>query len=141
MLRSARPGDPPRIFANYLGTDFDKATTIAGVKLMREVMAQKAFAGLVGRELAPGPGVTSDAELRQWLKQAGGTTLHPVGTCKMGTDKDRMAVVDAELRVHGIDGLRVADASIMPIISSGNTNAPTIMIGEKAADMVLRANP
>jgi len=138
MLRSAKPEDPPRIYANYLGTDFDKETTIAGVRLMREVMAQKAFVGLVGRELAPGPDVQSDAELRAWLKQAGGTTLHPVGTCKMGTD--RMAVVDAELRVHGIDGLRVADASIMPIISSGNTNAPTIMIGEKAADMILRAN-
>jgi choline dehydrogenase len=140
MLRSGRPGDPPRIFANYLGTDFDKQTTIAGVKLMREVMAQKAFAGLVGRELAPGADVKSDGELRDWLKQAGGTTLHPVGTCKMGTAADRMAVVDADLRVHGIDGLRVADASIMPIISSGNTNAPTIMIGEKCADMVLRAN-
>ncbi|MBN9009851.1 MAG: choline dehydrogenase, partial [Rhizobiales bacterium] len=124
--------------ANYLGTDFDKQTTIAGVKLMREVMAQKAFADLVGKELAPGPDVQSDAELRTWLKKAGGTTLHPVGTCRMGTD--RMAVVDAELRVHGIEGLRVADASIMPIISSGNTNAPSIMIGEKAADMVLRAN-
>ncbi|MBN8993941.1 MAG: choline dehydrogenase [Rhizobiales bacterium] len=138
MLRSGNPADPPRIFANYLGTDFDKQTTIAGVKLMREVMAQKAFADLVGKELAPGPDVQSDAELRTWLKKAGGTTLHPVGTCRMGTD--RMAVVDAELRVHGIEGLRVADASIMPIISSGNTNAPSIMIGEKAADMVLRAN-
>jgi choline dehydrogenase len=138
MLRSGRPEDPPRIFANYLGTDFDRETTIAGVKLMRDVMAQKAFAGLIGRELAPGPDLKSDGELRQWLKRAGGTTLHPVGTCRMGID--RMAVGDAQLRVHGIDGLRVADASIMPIISSGNTNAPTIMIGEKAADMVLRAS-
>ena len=134
-LRSADPRDPPRIFANYLGTDFDKRTTIAGVKLLRKVMAQPAFADILGAEIAPGPDRTTDAALTEWLKQAGGTTLHPVGTCKMGPDDD--AVVDAELRVHGISGLRVADASIMPIISSGNTNAPTIMIGEKAADMIL----
>lgn len=100
-------------------------------------MAQKAFEGVRGGELAPGPMVRSNSEMRQWLKRAGGTTLHPVGTCKMGTDT--LAVVDAELKVRGVEGLRVADASIMPIISSGNTNAPTIMIGEKAADMVLRA--
>ncbi|MBZ0229536.1 MAG: GMC family oxidoreductase N-terminal domain-containing protein, partial [Bauldia sp.] len=134
-LRSADPRDPPRIFANYLSTEFDKDTTIAGVKMMRDVIAQPAFDGLRGRELAPGPDCRSDAELKQWLKGAGGTTLHPVGTCRMG--RDEMAVVDARLKVHGIDGLRVADASIMPVISSGNTNAPTIMIGEKAADMIL----
>lgn len=137
-LRSADPRDPPRIFANYLGTDFDKVTTIAGVKIMREVMAQPAFADILGAELSPGPENASDDDLIRWLKQAGGTTLHPVGTCKMGNDDQ--AVVDAELKVHGIDGLRVADASIMPIISSGNTNAPTIMIGEKAADMMLAAS-
>ncbi len=105
--------------------------------MMREVIAQRAFDGVRGRELAPGPALRTDQELRQWLKRAGGTTLHPVGSCKMGNDE--MAVVDAELRLRGVDGLRVADASIMPIISSGNTNAPTIMIGEKAADMILRA--
>ncbi|MCP4385079.1 MAG: choline dehydrogenase [Hyphomicrobiales bacterium] len=136
-LRSADPNDPPRIFANYLGTDFDKRTTVAGVKILREVMAQPAFSDIIGSEIEPGPDKTTDAGLTEWLKQAGGTTLHPVGTCKMGPGED--AVVDAELRVHGIEGLRVADASIMPIISSGNTNAPTIMIGEKAADMILRA--
>jgi choline dehydrogenase len=136
-LRSAKPDDSPKIFANYLGAEFDKETTIAGVKMIREVMAQKAFEGVRGGELAPGPMVRSNSEMRQWLKRAGGTTLHPVGTCKMGTDT--LAVVDAELKVRGVEGLRVADASIMPIISSGNTNAPTIMIGEKAADMVLRA--
>ncbi|MEP0323981.1 GMC family oxidoreductase [Bauldia litoralis] len=136
-LRSADPRDPPRIFANYLATQFDKDTTIAGVQIIREVMAQPAFADILGEEIAPGPDKVSDADLMQWLKKAGGTTLHPVGTCKMGTDAE--AVVDPELKVHGIDGLRVADASIMPIIASGNTNAPTIMIGEKAADMVLKA--
>ncbi len=136
-LRSADPRDPPLIFANYLATPFDKATTVAGVRLAREVMAQPAFADILGAETTPGPDRSTDAALTEWLKQAGGTTLHPVGTCKMGNGAD--AVVDAELRVRGIDGLRVADASIMPIISSGNTNAPTIMIGEKAADMILKA--
>ncbi|MCB1486779.1 MAG: GMC family oxidoreductase N-terminal domain-containing protein, partial [Bauldia sp.] len=136
-LRSADPRDPPRIFANYLATQFDKDTTIAGVRIIREVMAQPAFADILGAEIAPGADRASDEDLAEWLKQAGGTTLHPVGTCKMGNDDN--AVVDAELRVHGIAGLRVADASIMPVIASGNTNAPTIMIGEKAADMVLKA--
>ena len=105
--------------------------------MMREVIAQPAFDGLRGRELAPGPERRSDAELKDWLKGAAMTTLHPVGTCKMGSDP--AAVVDADLRVHGIAGLRVADASIMPIISSGNTNAPTIMIAEKAATLLRAA--
>ncbi|MCB1502397.1 MAG: choline dehydrogenase [Bauldia sp.] len=136
-LRSADPRDPPKIFANYLGTEFDKRTTVAGVRLLREVMRQPAFADVIGPELAPGPDKVSDAALFEWLKQAGGTTLHPVGTCKMGPDEE--AVVDHKLKVHGIAGLRVADASIMPVIASGNTNAPTIMIGEKAADMMRAA--
>ena len=126
------------IFANYLSTEFDKQTTLAGVQILRDVMAQRAFQGLLGKELAPGYELRSTAELKQWLKRAGGTTLHPVGTCKMGNDSD--AVVDAELKVRGLGGLRVADASIMPIITSGNTNAPCIMIGEKAADMILGAS-
>jgi choline dehydrogenase len=108
------------------------------VKLLREVMRQPAFADVIGPEIAPGPDKADDAALAAWLRQAGGTTLHPVGTCKMGPGDD--AVVDHELRVHGVAGLRVADASIMPVISSGNTNAPTIMIGEKAADMILAAS-
>jgi choline dehydrogenase len=83
----------------------------------------------------PGADLTTDDEILDWVKKAAETTYHPVGTCKMGSDP--MAVVDAQLRVHGIAGLRVADASIMPTLTSGNTNAPSIMIGEKAADMVL----
>ena len=86
-------------------------------------------------EIAPGASRTTDDEILDWVRQVAETTYHPVGTCKMGTDG--MAVVDARLRVHGIAGLRVADASIMPTLTSGNTNAPSIMIGEKAADMVL----
>jgi choline dehydrogenase len=87
-------------------------------------------------EVAPGTARQSDEEIIAWVKQVAETTYHPIGTCKMGSDP--MAVVDAELRVHGIGGLRVADASIMPSLTSGNTNVPSIMIGEKAADMVLR---
>jgi choline dehydrogenase len=100
-------------------------------------MRAPAMAPLRVTEIAPGPDRTTDAAILDWVKQAAETTYHPVGTCKMGVDA--MAVVDPQLRVHGIAGLRVADASIMPVLTSGNTNAPAIMIGEKAADMVLRA--
>jgi len=88
------------------------------------------------KEIAPGADAKTDDEILDWVRRAGETTYHPVGTCKMGADA--LAVVDARLRVHGIEGLRVADASIMPTLTSGNTNAPSIMIGEKAADMVLK---
>jgi choline dehydrogenase len=96
------------------------------------------MAALQTTELAPGETKTSDEGILDWVKDVAETTYHPVGTCKMGPDA--MAVVDDQLRVHGIKGLRVADASIMPTLTSGNTNAPSIMIGEKAADMVLSAN-
>jgi choline dehydrogenase len=92
---------------------------------------------MTGEEIAPGIHIQSDAELLEWVRNTAETTYHPVGTCKMG--QDPMAVVDPELRVHGIEGLRVADASIMPTLTSGNTNAPCIMIGEKCAELVLRA--
>ncbi len=134
-LRSSDPGDAPRIHANYLNDRRDVDTAVAGVQLMREVMAKPAFAGTIGRELEPGPENMTDAQVAKWLVNAAMTTLHPVGSCKMGIDSE--AVVDAELRVHGIKALRVADASIMPIITRGNTNAPTIMIAEKASDLIL----
>ena len=134
VLRSARPDDAPLIHANYLAAASDVSTTIAAVRMMRDVIAQPAFDGLRGRELAPGTARRTDAELKEWLRDAASTTLHPVGTCKMGSGPE--AVVDARLRVHGIARLRVADASIMPVIASGNTNAPTIMIAEKAAVML-----
>jgi choline dehydrogenase len=134
-LRSADPADPPKIHANYLQSEFDIDTMIRGIRLTRDVIAQAAFDDYRGRELSPGPDANSDQELTEWLRETAMTTFHPVGTCKMGTDD--MAVVDAELKVRGIAGLRVADASIMPIISSGNTNAPAIMIGEKAASLIL----
>ncbi|NEI72208.1 choline dehydrogenase [Rhizobium lusitanum] len=136
-LRSANPTDKPKILANYLRDDFDVRTMIDAIRLTRDIVNQKAFDDYRGLELAPGPTAEGDAELTAWLRATAMTTFHPVGTAKMGNDP--MAVVDAELRVHGIDGLRVADASIMPIISSGNTNAPAIMIGEKCAEFILNA--
>lgn len=133
-LRSADPREAPVINANYLATEFDVQTTILGLRAMRQVVRQPAFDQYRGREIWPGPQVESDAEFRTWLSDAGGTTFHPVGTCAMGTGPD--AVVDEALSVRGVRGLRVADASIMPRIVSGNTNAPSIMIGEKAAALV-----
>ena len=137
-LRSNNPEDFPLIYANYLDDRRDVDAIVAGVQLMREVMDARTLVGVLGRELEPGPHCRTDAQLRKWLVDAAMTTLHPVGSCKMGTDAQ--AVVDAELRVHGIEGLRIADASIMPIITRGNTNAPTIMIAEKASDLILNRN-
>ena len=135
-LRSADPSDAPRVFGNYLGAEIDLQTMIRGIHLTRNIIDQPAFASFRGRELAPGPDMTSDEELVDWLRASAMTTFHPVGTCKMGTDDH--AVVDAELKVRGIEGLRVADASIMPVITSGNTNAPAIMIGERCAEFILQ---
>ncbi len=139
VLASNQPDEAPLIYANYLQHQSDIDTTIAGLHLMREVMAGKAFAGVIGREASPGLNKKTDADIAKWLVDAAMTTLHPVGSCKMGIDDE--AVVDAELRVHGIDGLRVADASIMPTITRGNTNAPVIMIAEKASELILNQDP
>ena len=133
-LRSADPADPPLIQPNYLQSEADSRTTIAGIRLVRDVIAQPAFDAYRGAELAPGAALQSDADLTGWLRANAMTTFHPVGTCRMGTDP--MAVVDTRLAVHGIEGLRVADASVMPVITSGNTNAPAIMIGERAAQFI-----
>ena len=135
-LRSADPAAPPRIQPNYLESEADLRTMIAGVRMVRDLMGQPALDRYRGRELAPGEERQADQELEAWLRASAMTTFHPVGTCKMGVDP--MAVVDARLKVHGLAGLRVADASIMPIITSGNTNAPAIMIGEKAAEFLFR---
>jgi choline dehydrogenase len=108
---------------------------------VREVLVQKPLDPYRDKELFPGPDVRSKTEIDAWLRQAIETCYHPVGTCKMGRDTDPLAVVDDELKVHGIGGLRVVDASIMPAIVSGNTNAPTIMIAEKAADMIRGRKP
>jgi choline dehydrogenase len=135
-IASADPRQPPAINFNFLSAPVDAELTVRAIRIARSVMYATAMAPLKLREIGPGPERKTDEEILDWVRQVGETTYHPVGTCKMGTDS--MAVVDAKLRVHGIAGLRVADASIMPTLTSGNTNAPAIMIGEKAADMVLQ---
>ena len=110
---------------------------MAGLKYTREIMAAPALAPFNPTELKPGPDIQSEEDLKRAAGDLGTTIFHPVGTCKMGPQHDPEAVVDDELRVHGIKGLRVIDASIMPTITSGNTNAPAIMIGEKLSDMIL----
>ncbi|EJM53160.1 choline dehydrogenase-like flavoprotein [Pseudomonas sp. GM49] len=137
-LNSADPRQPPRILFNYLKTEQDRADMRAGARLVREIIAQPAMAAFRGEELVPGPQAQSDAALDAWARQVTETGYHASGTCKMGPAGDAEAVVDAQLRVHGLDGLRVVDASIMPVIVSGNTNAPTVMIAEKASDLIRR---
>jgi choline dehydrogenase len=137
FLKSANPRDYPAIDPNYLATRNDMDSLIAGTKLGREILAQKAFDAYRGEELMPGAAAQSDADIEKWIRAKCETIYHPIGTCKMGSDP--MAVVDARLKVHGIEGLRVVDASIMPTLIGGNTNAPTIMIAERAADMIKMA--
>jgi choline dehydrogenase len=133
-LRSADPRDPPRIQFNLLEEPEDMDGMVRALALSRTIYAQSPMKELIGREALPGAGVRSDAEVREYLRRNAGHRSHPVGTCRMGTDEE--AVVDTELRVRGIDGLRVADASVMPTLPSGNTNLPVMMIGEKAADLI-----
>jgi len=136
-IKSADPAEPPAIRFNFLSSPHDRDGLLAAMRKGRELMATPPLAEMVGEEIAPGIDKQTDAELLEWVRNNAETTYHPIGTCKMG--QDPMAVVDNELRVHGIQGLRVADASIMPTLTSGNTNAPSIMIGEKCAAMVLAA--
>jgi choline dehydrogenase len=134
-LKSADPLAHPAIQPNYLQNETDLRTLRDGFNILRDVFRQQAFDPYRGDEFAPGPKVRTDAEIDDYHRSTGETLYHPVGTCKMG--QDEMAVVDESLRVRGIEGLRVVDASIMPRLVSGNTNAPTIMIAEKAASMIL----
>ncbi len=136
-VRSADPAEPPSIRFNFLSTDHDRDGIVKVLRKGRELMATSPLREITGEEIAPGAHLQSDAELLEWVRNNAETTYHPVGTCKMGNDP--RAVVDPELRVHGLQGLRVADASIMPTLTSGNTNAPTIMIGEKCAAMMMAA--
>lgn len=136
-LASPDPEAYPAITANYLATEQDRRTMIAGLLLARRVMAAEPMAALIEAEREPGVKAKDEAGLLALAREAGTTIYHPVGTCAMGGRDDAMAVLDPELRVRGIAGLRIADASVMPRLVSGNTNAPAIMIGEKAADLIL----
>jgi len=126
---------PPAIRFNFLTAQLDRDVTLEAMRITRKIMTAPAMQDIATDEIAPGVDIDSDDELLDWVKKNAETTYHPVGTCKMGSDP--MAVVDDRLRVHGIAGLRIADASIMPTLTSGNTNAPSIMIGEKASRMIL----
>ncbi|MBL8557108.1 MAG: choline dehydrogenase [Hyphomonadaceae bacterium] len=138
-LKSADPFAEPAIDPNYLATELDLRTMREAVKISRDVANQKPLDFLRGEEIRPGKEVRTDAEIDAWIRATAETIYHPVGTCRMGVD-DR-AVVDATLKVRGIEGLRVVDASVMPTLVGGNTNAPTIMIAEKASDMILGRKP
>jgi choline dehydrogenase len=133
-LRSANPADAPRILFNFLKEPEDRRAMREGVRIVREMYSQGPVGEMIARELKPGPEVKSDAELDAYIRASMDLDHHPTSTCAMG--HDAMAVVDPELKVHGIDGLRVVDASVMPRVNGGHTNAPTLMIAEKAADLI-----
>jgi len=138
-LKSADPVAHPAIQPNYLSDaeGYDLAMLIEGARLSREIFAQASFAPYRGEEIFPGAAARSDADLETFIRRKAETIYHPVGTCRMGNGAD--AVVDSELRVHGVDGLRVVDASVMPVLIGGNTNAPTMMIADRAGDLLFSA--
>jgi choline dehydrogenase len=140
-LASPDPLDKPRILFNYMSHEDDIAEMRACVRLTREIFAQPAFDRFRGRELQPGSDVQTDAQIDAFVRSSVESAYHPSCSCKMGAADDPMAVVDPQCRVIGIDGLRVIDSSIMPRITTGNLNAPTIMLAEKAADQVLGRPP
>ncbi|WP_428486969.1 GMC family oxidoreductase [Rhodopila sp.] len=135
-LGSPDPFAPPAVLFDYLRTDYDIRTALAGIRLVRRIAEQPALRPYVVNEILPGSPINSDADVLEYVRQTGVSNQHPTSSCAMGTGPN--TVVDPRLRVHGVDGLRVADASIMPVAVGGNTNAPTIMIGEKAATMILQ---
>ncbi|MEE8119466.1 MAG: GMC oxidoreductase, partial [Gammaproteobacteria bacterium] len=138
-LRSANPDDAPRICFNYMSKAEDWEEFRAAVRLTREIFQQPSFAPYRGAELSPGPEVQSDSDIDAYLRNAVESAYHPSCTCKMGSDD--MSVVDNNCKLLGLDGLRIADSSIMPSIVSGNLNAPTIMLAEKAADIIAGKAP
>lgn len=135
-LSSADPYDDPAILANFLSTEEDRRAVREGVRMARAVVAQPALDAFRGAEFAPGEQVQTDEEIDAFIRAKGETIYHPVGTCRMGLPTDPLAVVDKDLKVIGLEGLRVVDASVMPTLIGGNTNAPTIMIAEKIADVI-----
>jgi choline dehydrogenase len=140
-LRSADPKDHPKIQFNYMSHPDDWEEFRTCIRLTREIFAQPAFAEFRGHEIQPGDAAQSDDDLDAFIREHAESAYHPCGTCKMGDRNDPMAVVDPETRVIGVDGLRVADSSIFPRVTNGNTNGPSLMVGEKAADHILQRNP
>ena len=134
-LKSLDPSDHALIQPNYLATENDRRTMRDGVRMVRNILAQRAMDIYRGPEFMPGADKQSDAEIDAWIRETAETIYHPVGTAKMGNDP--MAVVDVKCKVRGVEGLRVVDASVMPTLVGGNTNAPTIMIAEKISDDIL----
>jgi choline dehydrogenase-like flavoprotein len=138
-LASADPAARPVLHPEFLEDRRDVEVLARALREARRIVAQPALARLSGAELLPGPAIEDDAALEAFIRQRVATTYHPVGTCRMGPSSDPQTVVDAQLRVHGLEGLRVADASIMPNVIGGNTSAPSMMIGERAAHFILNA--
>ena len=139
-IRSTDPRDKPEIRFNYLSTDQDRREWVEAVRCVRRVLGQPAFAELDGGEVSPGPEVQTDEEILAWVARDAETALHPSCTCRLGVDKD--SVVDPRtMRVHGLEGLSVVDASVMPYVTNGNIYAPVMMIAEKAADLLLGNTP
>ena len=132
-LKSSDPAENPIIEPRFFTDPSDTAAMVEGIRIARKVMQQAPIVGLLDGEVVPGSSVTSDEDLSRYVRERSGTIYHPAGTCKMGPASDPFAVVDSRLRVHGVDGLRIGDVSIMPTITSGNTNAPAMMIGERVA--------
>jgi choline dehydrogenase len=135
-IQSADPLVPPKMVANYLATEYDRDISVAAVKFARKIAQTEPLKSLITREIKPN-NPQSDADLLEFCRNNGATIFHPTGTCQMGTDSDSMAVLDSELRVRGVMGLRVVDCSAMPTLPSGNTNWPAVMMAEKAADLIL----
>ena len=140
-IRTNDAHDKPRILFNYLAHEADRECWLACVHLTREIIGQQAMDDFRGPEIEPGTAIQSDDDIIDWVRDSGESAYHPSCTCKMGSDSDPMAVLDAECRVRGVENLRVVDSSIFPTITNGNLNAPTIMVGEKAADMLLGREP
>ena len=139
LIRSPDPQVHPAIVANYLATETDRRCIVDGLRLARRLAATEPLQPYIAEEIEPGPDKMSDEDMLAHARARGSTIFHPSGSCMMAPATNPMAVVDPELRVHGVSGLRVADASIMPTVVSGNTNAACIMIGEKCADLMLAA--
>jgi choline dehydrogenase-like flavoprotein len=137
VLKSADPAAAPVLYPNFLDHEDDVARLVQAIRVARQIISAPAFAEMRGEEIRPGPRVTTTAQIVDYLRENLATIFHPAGTCKMGPQGDAAAVVDPRLKVHGLEGLRVIDASIMPTVTSGNTNAPTMMIAEKGAEFVL----